>query len=82
MNKYVWSLFTGVYEGNINKCMIFIYKSSWKKYKQVCEKRTFKTRVTWLFTSLNCVRGSKYVHEQVFMYKEVWMYIGGLGLTP
>ena len=31
------NVFTGVYEGNINKCI----------------KRAFKASVTWIFTSLN-----------------------------
>ena len=46
------------------QCMMFIYKSLWSKYKQVSVKRTFKTSATWLFTSLNCVQGSEYVHER------------------
>ena len=61
--------------------MYDVYLQQFMKYEQVSVKRTFETSVTWLFTSLNCVQGSEYVHERVFMYKERWMYIGGLGLT-
>ena len=31
---------------------------------------------------IECVQGNEYVHERVVMYKEMNMYIGGLGLTP
>src|ERR1051325_4481996 len=42
-----------------------VYLQEFMKYKQVSVERTFKTSVTWLFTSLNCVQGSEYVHERV-----------------
>src|ERR1051325_1030212 len=41
-----------------------VYLQEFMKYKQVSVERTFKTSVIWLFTSLNYVQGSEYVHER------------------
>ena len=52
-------------------------------YKQADENKRMKFVYAWMFTMMiECVQGNEYVHERVIMYKELNMYIGGIGLTP